>query len=87
VDPVYLERSYYLAPQDASERAYHVLLAASLNAIGTAWLGLTARALPGRAITAYWTLMYLLIAVLFTFVIRPGGPALPSSASGHGPGW
>lgn len=64
-----------------------MLLAASVNAIGTAWLGLTARALPGRAITAYWTLMYLLIAVLFTFVIRPGGPALPSSASGHGPGW
>jgi DNA end-binding protein Ku len=26
VDPVYLERSYYLAPQEASERAYHVLL-------------------------------------------------------------
>lgn len=28
VDPVYLERSYYLAPQEASERAYHVLLRA-----------------------------------------------------------
>jgi DNA end-binding protein Ku len=28
VDPVYLESSYYLAPQEASERAYHVLLAA-----------------------------------------------------------
>lgn len=28
VDPVYLEKSYYLAPQDASERAYHVLLEA-----------------------------------------------------------
>jgi hypothetical protein len=48
-----------------------LLLAASLNAVGTAWLGLTARALPGRALTAYWTLMYLLIAVLFVFVIRP----------------
>jgi hypothetical protein len=48
-----------------------LLLAASLNAIGTAWLGLTARTLPGRALTAYWILMYLLIAVLFTFVIRP----------------
>jgi DNA end-binding protein Ku len=32
VDPVYLERSYYLAPQDASERAYHVLLAALAEA-------------------------------------------------------
>ncbi len=28
VDPLYLERSYYLAPQEASERAYHVLLTA-----------------------------------------------------------
>lgn len=28
VDPVYLERSYYLSPQEASERPYHVLLAA-----------------------------------------------------------
>jgi len=28
VDPVYLEKSYYLAPQEASERAYHVLLEA-----------------------------------------------------------
>jgi DNA end-binding protein Ku len=28
VDPVYLEKSYYLAPQEASERAYHVLLRA-----------------------------------------------------------
>jgi DNA end-binding protein Ku len=32
VDPVYLERSYYLAPQEASERAYHVLLAALAEA-------------------------------------------------------
>src|SRR5215471_15479062 len=32
VDPIYLERSYYLAPQDASERAYHVLLAALAEA-------------------------------------------------------
>src|SRR4029450_3331298 len=32
VDPVYLERSYYLAPQDASERAYHVLLQALAGA-------------------------------------------------------
>jgi hypothetical protein len=48
-----------------------MLLAASLNAIGTAGLGLTARALPGRALTAYWMLMYLLIAVLFAFVVRP----------------
>ncbi len=28
VDPIYLERSYYVAPQEASERAYHVLLRA-----------------------------------------------------------
>jgi DNA end-binding protein Ku len=28
VDPVYLEKSYYVAPQEASERAYHVLLSA-----------------------------------------------------------
>jgi len=48
-----------------------MLLAATLNAVGTAWLGLTARALPGRALTAYWTLMYLLIAILLTFVVRP----------------
>jgi DNA end-binding protein Ku len=32
VDPVYLEKSYYLAPQDASERANHVLLAALTEA-------------------------------------------------------
>ena len=28
VDPLYLDKSYYLAPQEASERAYHVLLRA-----------------------------------------------------------
>lgn len=50
-----------------------VLAAATLNAIVTAWLGLTAPALPGRALTAYWTLMYLLIAILFAFVVRPLG--------------
>jgi hypothetical protein len=55
-----------------------LLLAASLNALGTAWLGLTARAVPGRALTAYWTLMYLLIAVLLVFVIPKLGPR---------PGW
>jgi DNA end-binding protein Ku len=32
VDPIYLERSYYLAPQEASERAYHVLLRALAEA-------------------------------------------------------
>lgn len=32
VDPLYLERSYYLAPQEASERAYHVLLSALAEA-------------------------------------------------------
>jgi len=32
VDPVYLERSYYLAPQEGSERAYHVLLSALAEA-------------------------------------------------------
>jgi DNA end-binding protein Ku len=32
VDPVYLERSYYLAPQEGSERAYHVLVAALAEA-------------------------------------------------------
>jgi hypothetical protein len=50
-----------------------MLLAASLNAIVTAWRGLTPPALPGRALTAYWTLMYLLIAILFVFVVRPVG--------------
>jgi hypothetical protein len=53
------------------------LAAASLNAIVTAWLGLTAPALAGRALTAYWTLMYLLIATLFAFVVRPlGAPVI-----------
>lgn len=28
VDPLYLDKSYYVAPQEASERAYHVLLRA-----------------------------------------------------------
>ncbi|MBI3456287.1 MAG: Ku protein [Candidatus Rokubacteria bacterium] len=32
VEPLYLERSYYLAPQEASERAYHVLLSALAEA-------------------------------------------------------
>src|SRR5713101_3046155 len=32
VDPVFLDRSYYLAPQEASERAYHVLLSALTEA-------------------------------------------------------
>jgi hypothetical protein len=57
-----------------------MLLAATLNAIVTAWRGLTAHALPGRALTAYWTLMYLLIAVLLAFVVRPvGTPDGPGS--------
>jgi hypothetical protein len=55
------------------------LAAASLNALVTAGLALGGRGAPGRALTAYWTMMYLLIAILSVFVL----PRL--AAEGVGP--
>jgi hypothetical protein len=45
------------------------MAAASLNTLVTAGLALTGRGAPGRALTAYWTMMYLLIAILSVFVV------------------
>jgi hypothetical protein len=44
--------------------------AATLNSLATAWLAWTHRAVPGRAGTAYWIMMYGLIAILTGFVVR-----------------
>jgi hypothetical protein len=52
--------------------------AASLNALVTAGLALAGRGAPGRALTAYWTMMYLLIATLSAFVV-------PRLAAADGP--
>jgi hypothetical protein len=51
--------------------------AATANALVSGLLAAGGRGAPGRALTAYWTMMYLLVAVLFTFVVlrlRPAGP-------------
>jgi len=54
--------------------------AATVNAGVTASLGLTAAAVPGRALTAYWILMYLLITILFVFVVRRPAGGVPGPA-------
>jgi len=51
--------------------------AATLNALVAAALAAGGRGVAGRALTAYWIMMYLLVSVLFTFVVlrlRPAGP-------------
>jgi hypothetical protein len=55
------------------------MAAASLNALATAGLAAVGRGAPGRALTAYWTMMYLLIGILSVFVL----PRL--AAEGVGP--
>lgn len=57
-----------------------VLGAATANALLSAALAAGGHGLPGRALTAYWTMMYLLVAVLFTFVVLRLGPAPPPAA-------
>jgi hypothetical protein len=50
--------------------------AATANALAAAWLTWSGRAIPGRAGTAYWIMMYGLVAILRTFVLRrPPGAA------------
>jgi hypothetical protein len=47
--------------------------AATLNALVDAGLSLAHRTAPGQALTAYWTMMYLLGTILLGFVVlRPG---------------
>jgi hypothetical protein len=60
------------------------LAAATLNAVGTGWLALSGRAVPGQAISAYWTMMYLLVTILFGFVLLRAGPAGPHAVSPAG---
>jgi hypothetical protein len=51
--------------------------AATANALVSGLLAARGHGAPGRALTAYWTMMYLLVAVLFTFVVlrlRSAGP-------------
>jgi hypothetical protein len=44
--------------------------AATTNALVAAWLAWSYRAVPGQAATAYWVMMYCLVAVLVGFVVR-----------------
>ena len=60
-----------------------VLGAATLNAMGTAGLAAAGRGIPGRAQTAYWLMMYLLVSILVGRVVRRLGA--PSAAQA-GPG-
>jgi hypothetical protein len=49
--------------------------AATVNALATGALALAGGGVPGRALTAYWTMIYLLVAILFAFVDgRPNPP-------------
>jgi hypothetical protein len=57
-----------------------VLGAATLNALVDAALAAGGRGEPGRAITAYWIMMYLLVSVLFAFVVLRLPPAGPPAA-------
>jgi hypothetical protein len=45
--------------------------AATLNALLAAVRALAGHGLAARGFTAYWTMMYLLVAVLFAFVVLP----------------
>ena len=45
--------------------------AATLNALLAVGRALAGQGLGARGFTAYWTMMYLLIAVLFAFVVLP----------------
>jgi hypothetical protein len=57
------------------------LAAATLNALVTAGLAAAERGShPGRALTAYWLMMYLLVSILVTCVVvrsRAAGPRAP----------
>ena len=61
--------------------------AATANALVAAWLAGSGRGVPGQALSAYWTMMYLLVTILFGFVVlRPTGgrvstPAPPSGVA------
>jgi hypothetical protein len=57
-----------------------VLGAATLNALVDAVLAAGGRGEPGRAITAYWIMMYLLVSLLFAFVVLRLPPAGPPAA-------
>ncbi len=52
-----------------------VVGAATLNALLAGGLAVSRPELAARAFTAYWTMMYLLIAVLFAFVVLRLGAA------------
>ena len=59
--------------------------AATLNTLVVTGLALSGGVAVGRALLAYWTMMYLLIAVIFAFVV-PGiraGEAVPAAAGGR----
>jgi hypothetical protein len=57
------------------------LAAATLNTLLAARLAWSGRGAPGRLPTAYWAMMYLLIAILMGFVFVRGGAARRPTAA------
>ncbi len=58
--------------------------AATVNALAAAWLGVFGRGVPGQALSAYWTMMYLLVTILFGFVVLRVGAPGPSPVASSG---
>ncbi len=58
--------------------------AVTLNALVAVSLAVAGRGIPGRALTAYWLMMYLLVSILCAFVLLRLGAADPP-ATGPGP--
>jgi hypothetical protein len=55
------------------------LAAVTANALVTGYLALSGRVVLGQALSAYWTMVYLVVTILFVFVVR-------RPAAGAGPG-
>jgi hypothetical protein len=57
-----------------------ILALVSLNALVTGYLAMSGHVVFGRALSAYWTMVYLVVTILFVFVVgrrADGGTAGP----------
>jgi hypothetical protein len=60
-----------------------VLALVSLNALVTGYLAASGQVVFGRALSAYWTMVYLVVTILFLFVVgRRGDGGAPGPAAG-----
>jgi hypothetical protein len=63
-----------------------VLAAVSANALVTGYLALSGQVVFGRALSAYWTMVYLVVTILFVFVVGRRGDGGPAGPVGGTPG-